>query len=133
MTSIHDCVSKEERKQRMSVLLINLLIWCVLVILIVATMGGILILVLVGKVIETLFAEYNVRRLQAYGCTVSDRQFPTVHRAVGATAAAGLMPPGDACAHSRYRTARPLHRPTPGAACWPALSSLNPSRESLPP
>lgn len=83
VTSIHDCVSKEERKQRMSVLLINLLIWCVLVILIVATMGGILILVLVGKVIETLFAEYNVRRLQAYGCTVSDRQFPTVHRAVG--------------------------------------------------
>ena len=82
VTSFHDCVSKEERKQRLSVLLVNLLIWCVLVILVAATFGVILIFAVVGKALEWLLAEYNVRRLQAYGCTVSDRQFPTVHRAV---------------------------------------------------
>ena len=82
VTSFHDCVSKEERKQRRSVLLVNLLIWCVLVILVAATFGVILIFAVVGKALEWLLAEYNVRRLQAYGCTVSDRQFPTVHRAV---------------------------------------------------
>lgn len=81
VTTFHDCVSKEERKQRMSVLVINVLIWIVLVIFTVATMGILLIAALIGTFFQWLLAEYNVRRLQAYGCTISEKQFPTVLRA----------------------------------------------------
>ena len=79
--SFADCVSDEERKQRLSVLLVNTLIWIVLIIAVVATLGTVLIFALMGKVVQILLAEYNVRRLQAFGCTVSERQFPTVLRA----------------------------------------------------
>ena len=79
--SFHDCISDEERKQRTSVLLINLLLWFLILIFTVFTFGTILIFYLFAKLLEWLFSEYNVRRLQAYGCTISDRQFPTVFRA----------------------------------------------------
>lgn len=76
-----DCVSDEERKQRFSVILVNTLIWIVLIVVVAMTLGSVLIVALVGKLIQMLLAEYNVRRLQAFGCTVSERQFPTVLRA----------------------------------------------------
>lgn len=76
-----DCVSDEERKQRFSVILVNTLIWIVLVLVVAMTLGTALIFAMVGKLVQMLLAEYNVRRLQAFGCTVSERQFPTVLRA----------------------------------------------------
>lgn len=76
-----DCVSDEERKQRFSVILVNTLIWIVLIIVVAMTLGTALIFAMVGKLVQMLLAEYNVRRLQAFGCTVSERQFPTVLRA----------------------------------------------------
>ncbi len=79
--TFHDCISDEERKQRTSVLLVNVLLWFFILILAIASMGVILLGYLFAKLFERVFAEYNVRRLQAYGCTVSERQFPTVHRA----------------------------------------------------
>ena len=79
--SFHDCISDEERKQRTSVLLINLLLWFFILIFTVATLGMALLFYLLAKFLEWVFAEYNVRRLQAYGCTISERQFPTVYRA----------------------------------------------------
>jgi Zn-dependent protease with chaperone function len=79
--TFHDCVSDEERKQRTGVLLINILIWMVIAIFVIATLGVALIFLILGKAIEALFAEYNVRRLQTYGCTISEKQFPSVQRA----------------------------------------------------
>ena len=79
--SFHDCISDEERKQRTSVLLINLLLWFFILIFTVATFGMIFLFYLFAKLLEWVFAEYHVRRLQAYGCTISERQFPTVYRA----------------------------------------------------
>lgn len=79
--TFEDCISNEERKQRFSVLLVNTLIWLVLILAVVASLGAVLVFALFGKVIQLLLAEYNVRRLQAFGCTVSERQFPTVQRA----------------------------------------------------
>lgn len=79
--TFHDCVSDDELKQRLSVTIINSLIWLVLALSVVATLGGLLLVALFGKLIQWLFSEYNVRRIQAYGCSVSERQFPTVQRA----------------------------------------------------
>lgn len=82
--SFQDCISNEERKQRFSVYLINGLVWLVIGIFVVATLGIAILFVVFARLIEWLFSEYNVRKLQSYGCTVSAKQFPTVQKAANA-------------------------------------------------
>jgi Zn-dependent protease with chaperone function len=81
VVSFDDCISNEEQKQRISVLLINILIWMGLILAVVSTFGVVLIFFLFGKLIQWIFSEYNVRKLQAYGCTISEDQFPSVLKA----------------------------------------------------
>lgn len=93
-----DCVSDEEKKLRLGVTLVNGLGWMVALGLLagmflpvftgalkgfVSTYGGILLTAgLVLWAARTLSGEYQVRRLQALGATVSADQFPQVHEAV---------------------------------------------------
>lgn len=76
------CISPEEKKKRLGVLAINGLIWIVITLMAVATFGMILAFYGVGWLINRLLAEYNVRKLQAMGVTVTPRQFPEVDRAL---------------------------------------------------
>ena len=80
--SVKACVSREERKKRGGVALINLLVWLVLVLLGVATMGIIVVLFVLGWIIRWLLSEYNVRKLQALGTSAGADQFPEISRAL---------------------------------------------------
>ncbi len=80
--TVKACVSKEEKKKRGGVALINLLVWFVLVLLAVSTMGIILILFALGWIIRWLMSEYNVRKLQALGTSASAGQFPEIVQAL---------------------------------------------------
>jgi len=80
--SVYQCISREERKHRLGVLLVNVLVWALLLFIAFATLGAVLLVYLFGKVVSSVFAEYNVRRLQALGTAVSDKQFPQVSRAL---------------------------------------------------
>ena len=82
ITRFEQCVSKEERKQRLGVTLISLLAWAVMVVFTILTVGVFLVLAAVTWVVNYLLAEVNVRRLQALGATVSQDQFPPVYRAL---------------------------------------------------
>ncbi len=80
--SVKACVSGEERKKRAGVALINLLVWLVLALVGVATMGIIVGLFVLGWIIRWVLSEYNVRKLQALGTTASVDQFPEISRAL---------------------------------------------------
>lgn len=103
ITSFGKCVSSEERKKRFGTTLVNLIIWavislfmiglvvCVVMMLlegrkdvngILIGVGAFFFAILIGWISKYLFAEYNVRKLQALGATVSADQFPVVHSAV---------------------------------------------------
>lgn len=88
IATVPDCVSVAEKKQRAGVTLVNLILWLCLVLvavaMIIGSKGGIVIFMAAGWVVNVLAAEYNVRRLQAFGVTVSERQFPEVYQAVEA-------------------------------------------------
>jgi len=89
--SLRDCVSEEERKQRFGVVLVNIVIWALIVVAIAASMGTVLLFAIPGWLIAQLLAEYNVRKLQAIGATVSASQLPVVHQAaLDVTALFGL-------------------------------------------
>lgn len=79
--TFQDCISDEERRQRWMVYVVNGLIWLVVAIFVIASFGMVLLFVLAARLFEWLLSEYNVRKLQSYGCTISDRQFPTVQKA----------------------------------------------------
>jgi Zn-dependent protease with chaperone function len=81
ITNVNDCISEAERKQRLSVALVNGLIWVGFLLLTVFSFGFFLLLAVVGWLINLLLSEYNVRRLQAVGATVSPSQLPHVHAA----------------------------------------------------
>jgi Zn-dependent protease with chaperone function len=80
--SVKECISREERKQRFSVILLNGLVWFASLIFTAATWGLAAILYLVGKGTAWFLSEFNVRRLQSLGCAVSERQFPEVASAI---------------------------------------------------
>lgn len=80
--SIRDCIAPEEKKKRLGVFAVNLLVWLGLAILVVASMGAVLLFYAGGWVLSRLLAEYNVRKLQAMGTTATDRQFPEVTHAL---------------------------------------------------
>jgi len=81
VTSFDQCVSDAERSQRLKVSVVNAVIWLLLVIGVVASMGTLLLIVAFGWVLNLLLSEYNVRCIQAVGATASPAQFPEVHRA----------------------------------------------------
>jgi Zn-dependent protease with chaperone function len=76
--SIRQCISQEEKKQRLGVYLISGLLWLVLALFVLATWG--LILLVYGFVwaLGRLLAEYNVRKLQAIGTAATPDQFPEI-------------------------------------------------------
>ncbi|MBN2573238.1 MAG: M48 family metallopeptidase [Deltaproteobacteria bacterium] len=78
-----DCVSQEERDQRFSVTLVNVLLWLMVLVAVIGSMGLLLLFILPGWLIRHLLSEYMVRSIQALGATVSEKQFPEVHRAAG--------------------------------------------------
>jgi Zn-dependent protease with chaperone function len=78
ISSIKECISAEERKKRFGVALINGLLWLVLLLFLISTMGVIFIAYAVVWIIKRIFAEYNVRKLMAYGTTATADQFPEI-------------------------------------------------------
>jgi Zn-dependent protease with chaperone function len=76
------CISHEERKKRTGVIVANVLMWIILALLVVVSFGGLLVALLIGWVINHLMAEYNVRKLQAFGTAASADQFPEISRAL---------------------------------------------------
>jgi Zn-dependent protease with chaperone function len=81
--AIRDCVSREERKKRFGVALINGLLWMLLALFAFATMGVIVLAYGVTWLINQLLAEYNVRKLQALGTEATEAQFPEIMGALG--------------------------------------------------
>ncbi len=80
--SVNACVSREERKKRFGVALMNGLVWLFVVALTLASWGALLILYGIGWVINHLLAEYQVRKLQALGTAATEKQFPEVVHAL---------------------------------------------------
>jgi Zn-dependent protease with chaperone function len=82
VTSIKQCISREEKKKRSGAFLISGLIWFFLTLLVVASWGVLLVVWFIGWVINRLLAEYHVRKLQAVGTAATADQFPEVARAL---------------------------------------------------
>jgi Zn-dependent protease with chaperone function len=82
INNFRQCVSTEERRQRFGVTFVNTLLWILIVVGVVATLGVVLLFVLFGWFINYLLSEYNVRKVQALGATVSPEQLPQVAKAV---------------------------------------------------
>lgn len=80
--SIKQCISKEEKKQRFSVVFISVLLWFLLTLFALATWGVLLIVYGLVWVLNRLFAEYNVRKLQALGTAATPDQFPEIAEAL---------------------------------------------------
>jgi Zn-dependent protease with chaperone function len=80
--SINQCISKEERKQRLSVMILSILLWIVLVVVLlifaIASWGVLLIVYVLAWAFGRLFAEYNVRKLQSIGTAATPDQFPEI-------------------------------------------------------
>ena len=68
-----DCVSPEERKQRVAVIFISLIIWLAIAVVLAASMGGVLILLIPGWLVALILSGYNVRKLRAVGVTVTTK------------------------------------------------------------
>ena len=77
ISSIKECISAEERETLESAL-INGLLWLVLLLFLISTMGVIFIAYAVVWITKRIFAEYNVRKLMAYGTTATADQFPEI-------------------------------------------------------
>jgi Zn-dependent protease with chaperone function len=82
VTSIKQCISRDEKKKRSGAFLISGLFWLFMVFLVFSTLGIVLVLWLVTWVINRLLAEYNVRKLQAVGTVATADQFPEVAQAL---------------------------------------------------
>jgi Zn-dependent protease with chaperone function len=84
VTSVADCLSREERKKRFGSMLLNCCVWCFLGLMVVTSWG--LLLVLYGSVwaANWLLSEYNVRRLLAFGTAAEGGQFPEIEAALSA-------------------------------------------------
>jgi Zn-dependent protease with chaperone function len=82
ITSVKQCLSDEERRQRAGVTLVNLLLWFLMLIFTLVTWGILLVVVGAAWMVRNLLSGYHVRKIQALGATVSDMQFPQVAEAV---------------------------------------------------
>lgn len=80
--SVHHCISSEEARQRLGVAVVNVFLWLLLVIFLAGTFFVFLIPVALGWLIQWMVSEYNVRKLQALGATVSPTQFSQVAEAL---------------------------------------------------
>lgn len=86
VTSFADCISDLERKQRLTVYVVSVFFILIWLLFAFATYGLFVLLSVIVWLINYLLAEYNVRKLQAVGVTVSPRQFPEVHAAASEVA-----------------------------------------------
>lgn len=82
ISSISECISREESKRRFGVTAMNVLMWGGLLLFVVGTLGAILLFYAVAWVVNWLLSEYNVRKLQAIGTTATEDQFPEIHQAL---------------------------------------------------
>jgi Zn-dependent protease with chaperone function len=83
ISNFADCVSQTERNQRAVVTFVNVIVWLAILVAVVATMGLLLLLLVPGWILRRLLSEYNVRKIQALGATVSAAQFPELFQAAG--------------------------------------------------
>jgi Zn-dependent protease with chaperone function len=82
VTSVKQCVSRDEKKKRSSAFLVSGIIWLVIAIFVILSRGSLLVLWFIGWAINRLLAEYHVRKLQAVGTAATADQFPEVARAL---------------------------------------------------
>lgn len=75
---VNDLLSVEERKKRLSVNVLNGFVWFLMLLLGIAIWPVIIIYGL-GWLINWMLSEYNIRKLQALGTTVSEVQFPEIY------------------------------------------------------
>jgi Zn-dependent protease with chaperone function len=80
--TVKDCISSLEKKKRFGVSFVNVFVWILLAALVVVSFGSLLLVYLITWLVNNLLSEFNVRKLQALGVTVSERQFPMVHSAL---------------------------------------------------
>jgi Zn-dependent protease with chaperone function len=76
------CLSPEERRKRLLNDFINFLLWAGIIYMVVDSYGGMLITFLFLLLLRRILAELLVRRLQAVGAAVSERQFPEIRNAL---------------------------------------------------
>lgn len=75
------CASKEERKQKFGVALISILLWPIFIVVLALVVFFSYGLALIIFLINWMFAEYHVRKIQAVGVSVSSDQFPEIWEA----------------------------------------------------
>jgi Zn-dependent protease with chaperone function len=84
VNDVKSCISREEKKARLGMFLINGLIYAFLALLAVTSFGVMLVFYAVGWVVNQLLAEYQVRKLMAYGTAAGPDQFPEISQALSA-------------------------------------------------
>src|SRR5271166_5279117 len=67
VTSIKQCIARDEKKKRSSAIMVSLFLWLLLGIFVIASWGIILIVWFITWVINRMLSEYHVRKLQAVG------------------------------------------------------------------
>jgi Zn-dependent protease with chaperone function len=82
VTSIRQCIAREEKKKRSSAFMVSLLLWLFLGLLVIGSWGIILVVWFIGWLIKRMLSEYNVRKLQAVGTVATADQFPEVANAL---------------------------------------------------
>jgi Zn-dependent protease with chaperone function len=82
VTSIRQCISRDEKKKRSGAVLVSLLLWLLLGLFVISSFGIVLLIWFFSWVISRLLSEYNVRKLQAVGTIATADQFPEVAQAV---------------------------------------------------
>lgn len=78
MVSVRDCISREEKRKRFGVAVLNSFLWLILIALVLLSTGVILLLYVIPWLISVLLSEYNVRKLQAVGTSATQEQFPEI-------------------------------------------------------
>lgn len=82
VTSVKQCIARDEKKKRLSAMMVSLLLWLLLGLFAIASYGILLIVWLISWVIRRMLSEYNVRKLQAVGTVATPDQFPEVAQAL---------------------------------------------------
>jgi len=75
---VKQCISVEENKGRLSSNIVNFFLWCFVLILVVATYGGILLFWGFSALFRYLLTDYYIKNLQSIGTTASKAQFPEI-------------------------------------------------------
>jgi Zn-dependent protease with chaperone function len=82
VTSIKQCITREEKKKRFSAMMVSLLLWLLLGLFVIGSYGIILVVWFITWLIKRMLSEYNVRKLQAVGTVATADQFPEVAQAL---------------------------------------------------